>query len=164
MANNQTNITPRRSFEPKPMNPPLEPFDLPTEHDKGEVSLGEKKANEMVADVATKASEMASSAAQGVSKAASTVGEKAEQGVAAVGTGMKSLAGSIREHAPIGGVMGTASSKVAQTLESSGRYLEEEGLHGMGKDLTNLIRRNPIPAVLIGIGIGFLIARSTSRS
>ena len=27
--------------------------------------------------------------------------------------------------------------------------------------MTNMIRRNPIPAVLIGIGIGFLLARAT---
>jgi hypothetical protein len=34
----------------------------------------------------------------------------------------------------------------------------------MGEDLTNLIRRNPLPAVLVGIGIGYLLARATSRS
>jgi hypothetical protein len=162
MANNPTHMKPTNPYEPKPLNPPMEPFPLPT--DKGGPSLGEKKANEMAADVATKASEIASSAAQGVSKAATAIGEKAEQSVAGVGCGMQSLAGSIREHAPLTGVMHTASVKVADTLESSGRYLKEEGLHGMAEDLTSLIRRNPIPAVLIGVGIGFLIARSTTRS
>jgi hypothetical protein len=49
---------------------------------------------------------------------------------------------------------------MADTLERGGRYLEEEGLRGIGQDLTNVIRRNPIPALLLGIGIGFLIARS----
>ena len=29
---------------------------------------------------------------------------------------------------------------------------------------TGIIRRNPIPALLVGVGLGFLIARSTSRS
>jgi hypothetical protein len=74
---------------------------------------------------------------------------------------MKSLASSIREHTPRSGVMGTASSAVANTLESGGRYLEEEGLRGIGEDLTNLIRRNPIPALLVGIGVGYLLARAT---
>jgi len=158
MANNPTHIKPTNPYDPQPMNPPMDPFPLPTEHkDKG---LGEK-AKDAASDVATKASEMASSAAPGVGSAATAVGEKAEQGVAAVGSGMKSLAGTIRENAPQTGVMGTASCKVADTLESSGRYLEEEGLSGIGEDVTSLIRRNPIPAVLIGIGIGFLIARST---
>jgi hypothetical protein len=70
------------------------------------------------------------------------------------------MAGTVREHAP-SGVMGTAASRVADTLESGGRYLREEGLRGMGEDLTELVRRNPIPALLIGIGVGFLLARVT---
>ena len=34
-------------------------------------------------------------------------------------------------------------------------------LSGIGEDLTGMIRRNPVPALLIGIGLGFLIARAT---
>jgi hypothetical protein len=78
----------------------------------------------------------------------------------AVGSGMESLAGTIRQHAPDSGMLGTASQKVARGLESGGRYLQEEGLRGIGEDLTNLIRRNPIPALLIGLGLGFLIGRA----
>jgi hypothetical protein len=55
---------------------------------------------------------------------------------------------------------------VADTLEGGGRYLQEHGLSGIGEDLTNLVRRNPVPAVLLGIGLGlglgYLIARVTS--
>jgi hypothetical protein len=51
---------------------------------------------------------------------------------------------------------------VASTLEQGGRYIQEEGLSGMTDDLTNLIKKNPIPALLFGIGIGFLLARVTS--
>jgi len=61
-------------------------------------------------------------------------------------------------------MLGTAGEKVAEGLEAGGRYLEEKGLSGIGDDLAGLIKRNPIPAVLIGIGIGYLIACSTSRS
>jgi hypothetical protein len=126
---------------------------------EGEKSFTEK-AKETAATVISKAGEVASSAA-------TAVGEKAQQGVAAVGSGMQSLAGSIREHGPQSGVFGTASSKVAETLESGGRYLEEEGLRGMADDFTNLVRHNPIPAVLISLGLGFFIARvmnMTNRS
>ena len=58
-------------------------------------------------------------------------------------------------------MLGSAASAVADTLESSGRYLEESGLSGIGEDLTSMIRRNPVPALLVGIGLGFLIARAT---
>jgi uncharacterized membrane-anchored protein YhcB (DUF1043 family) len=33
----------------------------------------------------------------------------------------------------------------------------------MAEDLTSLIRRNPIPAMLVGVGLGFLLARMTRR-
>jgi hypothetical protein len=33
----------------------------------------------------------------------------------------------------------------------------------MAEDFTNLVRRNPIPALLIGVAFGFLVARATSR-
>ena len=71
----------------------------------------------------------------------------------------------MRENLPQGGVLGTASSTLASGLENTGRYLQQEGLKGMGQDLTDLIRRNPLPAVLIGLGLGFILARATiSRS
>jgi hypothetical protein len=77
---------------------------------------------------------------------------------------MKSLAGTIRDNAPRSGVLGDVSGSVASSLESGGRYLEEHGLSGMGKDMTEMIRRNPLPALLVGIGLGYLLARATHRS
>jgi hypothetical protein len=108
-----------------------------------------------------KASEIASAAGQKASDAASAVGQKAEDATSAVGSGMKSLAGTIRDAAPKGGVIGSAASGVAHTLEDGGRYLEEQGLSGIGKDMANMVRRNPLPALLVGIGLGYLLARAT---
>lgn len=110
------------------------------------------------------AKEMASTATKKAGEAATYVGQKVEDATAAVGGGMKTLAGTIRDSGPQQGMLGSASSAVASTLESGGRYLQEHGLRGVGEDLTSVIRRNPIPALLIGIGLGFLIARATSRS
>lgn len=108
---------------------------------------------------------LTTSVTEAASDLAREAGDKAESAVGAVGCGMQSLAQNIREHAPQSGVVGSAASAVAQTLESSGHYLKDEGLKGMGQDLTNLIRRNPIPAVFVGIGLGFVIAQLTrSRS
>jgi hypothetical protein len=117
-------------------------------------------AGQAVSGAAQKAREMASSATQAASEAAANVGHKAEEATSAVGSGMRNLAGTLREKLPHEGMIGTAGSTMADTLERGGRYLEEEGLRGIGEDLTNVIRRNPIPALLLGIGIGFLIARS----
>jgi hypothetical protein len=102
---------------------------------------------------------------EAASDLARQAGEKAESAVGAVGCGMQSLAQNIREHAPQAGAVGSTAAAVADTLERSGHYIESHGLKGMGQDLTDLIRRNPIPAMLVGIGLGFLIARVTrSRS
>ena len=54
----------------------------------------------------------------------------------------------------------TSCSSVASGLESTGQYLEKEGLQGMAEDVQGLIRRNPLPAVLLGIGLGYIIARA----
>jgi ElaB/YqjD/DUF883 family membrane-anchored ribosome-binding protein len=120
-----------------------------------------------VEDTAAKASEkvqsVASSAMDKAQELASTAGRKAEEATSALGEKVKSAASTLRERAPHEGMLGTASGAVADTLDSAGRYLQEEGLAGMAEDMTELIRRNPIPALFVGIGIGFLLAKAFRR-
>jgi hypothetical protein len=89
--------------------------------------------------------------------------EKAEQTVRAVGAGMESLGCAIHEHEPEQGVLHSIGEAMATKLASGGQYLETHGVKGAGEDLTNLIRRNPIPALLVGVGIGLLLARMLKR-
>jgi hypothetical protein len=123
-----------------------------------------EKAKDTASSVMDKAKDVASSVAGQARSVASNLGDRADDATSAVGGGMKTLASSLRERAPQGGMMGSAASSVAGALESGGRYLQEHGLGDMGGDLVNLIRRNPIPAMFVGIGIGYLFARATSRS
>jgi hypothetical protein len=122
-----------------------------------------EKSKELASAVAQAAGTMARDAAgtvaQRAGEVASTVGRKAEEATGAVGSRIESFGHTVRERGPHEGIMGTASSTVAQTLESSGRYLKEQGLEGIGEDLSAFIRRHPLPAVLVGIGIGFCMAR-----
>ena len=108
--------------------------------------------------------EAADKAKDAVKSAGAAVGEAADAGAAAVGGGMKSLAGTIRDQGPHEGYLGQATSTVAKTLEQGGKYLQKEGVSGMAEDVTEMIRRNPIPAVLVGIGIGFMLAQLIPRS
>jgi len=119
------------------------------------------KAKDTAGNLVDKAKQAASTVADKARDIASNVGDRVESGVSAVGKGMESLAGTIRDRGPSGGVFGGAASGVAGALDTSGRYLEEQGLSGMAEDLTSLIRRNPIPAMLVGVGLGFLLARMT---
>jgi hypothetical protein len=121
-----------------------------------------EKAKDAASTVTEKAKDAASAVVHGAEDATSYLGHKAEDATATVGGGLKTLGHTIRENTPHDGVIGEASSAVANSLESTGRYLQEEGLKGMAEDMTNMIRRNPIPALLVGVGIGFLIARATA--
>ena len=122
-----------------------------------------EKGKDIASQAYEKGKEIAHSVGESVSHAASTAGKSADNLASSAGSGMKSLADTIQQHTPQSGMMGNASKAVAGTLREGGKYLEEEGLSGMVDDLTNLVKRNPVPAILIGIGLGFLIGR-TMRS
>jgi len=122
------------------------------------------KAKDFAGAAVDKTKEMASNVGHAVSSAASATadaaGKTAEKMATATGTGVKHLGETIKEKGPQDGMLGGATRAVGNTLEQGGKYLEEEGFSGMLDDATELIRRNPVPAVLIGIGIGFLIGRT----
>ncbi len=120
-----------------------------------------------VESAASQASEQVQqAAATAMSKAqemASAAGKRVEEATAALGERVKSAGGTLRERGPREGMLGTATGAVADSLEHTGRYIQEEGIRGMAQDLTDLIRRNPIPALLVGVGIGFLLAKMLRR-
>jgi len=122
------------------------------------------KAGDYASKAADKAGDFAQKAGEKASDFAHQAGERADSAASSVGSGMKNLAGTVRDNTPHGGMLGTASEKVADGLVAGGKYLEDKGLSGVGEDIAGLIKRNPIPAVLIGIGIGYLIACSTRSS
>lgn len=98
--------------------------------------------------------------AERFSSAAAT---QAGQATAMVGEKIGSLAGVIREKAPHEGAVGTAAAAVAEKLDVAGSYLQKKSLEHIGGDLTNLIRRHPIPSLLLGLGIGYLLGRTRGR-
>jgi len=118
-----------------------------------------EKAKDFASQVGDKARDAASSVGDMVSNAASNVGKRAEDLTSSAGSSLRQMGESLSQTVPQGGMFGGAAQAVASGLKQGGRYLEEEGLSGIGDDVTNVIRRNPIPAVMIGIGLGFLLGR-----
>jgi uncharacterized protein YjbJ (UPF0337 family) len=90
-------------------------------------------------------------------------GTSVAQPMSAVGERIGSLADVIREKAPHEGAVGTAATTVAEKLDVAGSYLQQRDVNHMLGDLSGMIRRYPVPALLIGLGIGYLLARSTRR-
>jgi hypothetical protein len=129
---------------------------------------GHGQGQGMGGGVAQYVKDTAKQAQQGASGMMSAASEQAEHAASSVAGGMKTLAGTIREHAPDQGMLHSAADTVAGSLESGSRYLEQEGLSGMVEDMSGMIRRNPMPCMFACIGIGFLLGRmltsSSSRS
>jgi uncharacterized protein YjbJ (UPF0337 family) len=53
----------------------------------------------------------------------------------------------------------TAASTVSDTVARAGAYLPE-----VPSGLAELIRRHPVPSLLVGMGLGFLLGRSLART
>ena len=127
-----------RPFEPKPQS-----FDPSS------------KSGHAIRDAAT-------TLGQGAEDMASTLSNKADEAAAAAGRKIESVADQIRSHTPDGGMVGAASNKLADSLDYSGMYLKDQGLSGMTDDIAKLIRSNPITSLMVGVGVGFFLARATA--
>ena len=119
-----------------------------------------QKAQDLAHKAGEKAQDLAHAAGQKVQDAAHAAGQKAEDATASLGSGMKTAAEKVRENAPHEGMLGRGAEAVASTLDRGGDYLREKNLHGMADDMAEMIKRNPIPALLLGIGLGFLLGRT----
>jgi len=129
---------------------------------EGKTDVGQK-TQETASTLGQKAREMASNVSEKAQNVGSAVAEKADDAISAVGSGMTSLAGTIREKGPHGGMLASAASGVASGLQTGGEYLREHGMGDMFNDLTAVVRRYPIQSLLVGFGVGFLLARATTR-
>jgi hypothetical protein len=110
-----------------------------------------------------KPKDVASSLVRKVEDVASTFVPKLEEARETVAVEMKSLAGTIRAKAPPAGVLGTAASGAASTLEAGGKYLQEHNFHGLAREVSDLLRRHPLQTIMLGIGVGFLVGRASRR-
>jgi uncharacterized protein YjbJ (UPF0337 family) len=55
---------------------------------------------------------------------------------------------------------GAAAATVADTAAGMAAAVQDRGVQGLSEDLTGLIRRYPVPALLIGLGLGYVLGRS----
>jgi hypothetical protein len=102
-----------------------------------------EKSREAASAVGDKAKDLASSVSEQARGAVSTVQQKAGE-----------MASQISNKAE------DAAASVADTWQAGRDYVMEQGFSGMADDLATIIRRNPIPSMLIGFGLGFLLART----
>jgi len=113
--------------------------------------LSSKNPSEIVDDARAKAAEVGDAAASKVDSAMTATGEQ-----------MSTLAQTVRENAPEGKA-GEVASKAADALDRGGEYLQTADLQMVRGDLERVIREHPIESLLVGVGIGYLVARATRR-
>jgi uncharacterized protein YjbJ (UPF0337 family) len=106
------------------------------EHAQQEVDRRLQEYGEKTAGVAATVTSTAQNVASTVTETAGTAASKAQE------------------------IAGAAATAVTDTVAGAGTYLQEKGVQGLSGDLTGLIRRYPVPALLIGVGIGFVLGRS----
>jgi hypothetical protein len=51
---------------------------------------------------------------------------------------------------------------VAGAIEGAGQYIEGQNFQDMATDFGHVIKRHPIPAILVAIGLGYMIGRGTN--
>ena len=121
-------------------------------------ALGEK-ASQVACEIGDKASEASCAVGSMASQAACDAGQKANDLTASAGAGIKGLGDKLSQNAPRTGMVGNASQSVAKAVHDGGQYMEDAKFSGMVEDVAHLIRRNPIPAVFLAIGLGWVVAR-----
>jgi uncharacterized protein YjbJ (UPF0337 family) len=104
-------------------------------------------------------------AQQEVDRRLQEYGEQTAGVAAAVTSAAQDVASTVAETAGTAAakaqeVAGAAATAVTDTVAGAGTYVQEKGVQALPADLAGLIRRYPVPALLIGLGIGFVLGRS----
>jgi uncharacterized protein YjbJ (UPF0337 family) len=96
-------------------------------------------------------------------------GERTAGAAAAVTSAAQDVASSVAETVGTAAAkaqerVGSAATAVTDTVAGVGTYVQDKGLQGLSGDLTGLIRRYPVPALLIGLGIGLFLGRTLGKA
>lgn len=137
----------------------------PTTYSATERELDRKadQAQNTVEKVRDRVEEVTDDVKERATQVGSQVANRADAATTTVGERMTDVADTIRQRAPTSGPLADAADTAADTLQRAGSYLQEQDVSDMRADLEGLIRRHPIESLLIGFGIGYLLARSKRR-
>jgi ElaB/YqjD/DUF883 family membrane-anchored ribosome-binding protein len=114
-------------------------------------------------DARHKTTEAIDTAKQKTAEVTSAAADKANDAMTSAGDQMSNLAQTVREKAPVEGRAGEIATNAADALDRGGRYLQQADPTMVRSDLERVIREHPIEAMLVGLGVGYLLARSMRR-
>lgn len=137
--------------------------DSPLERGREAIEEGAERLSDAASRVAERTREVASNVRSRASEIGSRVAERTDAVMSAAGERIESFGHTLRERASDEGRVGRVLGRTAQALEHGGQYLQESTPNDMRMDLEDTMRRRPITTLLVGAGIGFLIARALRR-
>jgi ElaB/YqjD/DUF883 family membrane-anchored ribosome-binding protein len=138
-------------------------FDRAADKAQDAVDTARDKAQDTVESVRDKAQQVAGDVREQATRIGDEVASRADAATATVGEKMTDVAGVIRQKAPASGPIADAADTAADTLQRAGTYLQQQDLSDIRADVEGLIRRHPLESLLVGLGVGYLLARSMRR-
>ena len=127
--------------------------------DQQEWAQAERSAKVAVASVGEMASHSVSAVGAMARNAVGDIGQEADHLTAKAGVCIEELGDRFSKNGPQSGILGNASQAVAGAVKESGEYLQDAKLTGITADIAHVIRRNPIPSILIAMGVGWFLGR-----
>lgn len=124
--------------------------------------LRSKDVSEIAGDAKAQAGELAQTVKDKASELGAQASDQADAALTSTGQTLDKAADTVRQYAPSGKV-GEYAESTAQVLEKSADYLKESNVDDIRMDLEAMIRRRPVESLLVGLGIGFLLARAFRR-
>jgi ElaB/YqjD/DUF883 family membrane-anchored ribosome-binding protein len=117
------------------------------------------KARDKAQEAADKARDAAEEARRLAGDASRQAAAKVDDAMTVTGDRMSDVARTLRERAPTGQA-GDVAENAARALERGGDYLRRSDVQAVRRDLETIVRDHPIESLAVGLGIGFLLARS----
>jgi ElaB/YqjD/DUF883 family membrane-anchored ribosome-binding protein len=126
----------------------------------GNIQNAADKARDMARGAVESARDTATGVMDRARDVAGTVADKACDAAGNVADTARDWASGAVNAVKDSGVVNKAEEYVSEAWETGSRYVHEHNIKDMADDVAGVIRRNPIPALLIGVGVGFLLGRS----
>lgn len=121
------------------------------------------KANQKMDEMGGKAKNMADEGKHKVDEMAGKAQDRADQGMDKAADSMDKAADKLRQRGDEqGGTMGSVAGTAADAMESASSFLHETDSSQMMDQLEAYIRKNPTQSLLIGAGVGFILAKAFS--
>lgn len=117
-----------------------------------------KSSAEAIRSASDAASQVGGAIKDAANQAFTATTKKADDVAANLGGSIRQFGDRIQANSP-DGYLGCAAEAVADRVKRGGEYLEDAKFSGATDDLAELIRRNPIPAVLIAAGLAWFLER-----